>query len=120
MPKVTLYIREDDFEKWKLIKNKSELVSQAINRSEITVEEQKNGTFKTVQTILTPPTTALYTKEVSSPIRPDIQKGVDDGTISIDKPEKNNSVGKPTKKNICPEHLVDKDICRLMKHKGNK
>lgn len=32
MPKVTLYIREDDYDKWKLIKNKSELVSQAINQ----------------------------------------------------------------------------------------
>ena len=100
MPKVTLYIREDDFEKWKLIKNKSELVSQAINRSI--------------------PFNELSTKEVSSNVRPPTS----DEDINLphyDKPpEKNNSVGKPTKKNICPEHLVDKDICRLMKHKGNK
>ena len=106
MPKVTLYIREDDFEKWKLIKNKSELVSQAINRSEITVEEQKNGTLKTVQTIPTAP-----------PIRMPFTEG--DGTKTIKEiPVKNNSEGKPSKRNICPQHLVDKDICKLMKHKA--
>ena len=112
MPKVTLYIREDDYDKWKLIKNKSELVSQAINSSI--------------------PFNKLDTKEISSNIRPatyleeagyvdkkDVENIIipDDPKIRVQSTPKNNSVGKPTKKNICPEHLVDKDICRLMKHK---
>lgn len=33
-------------------------------------------------------------------------------------PVKNNSEGKPSKRNICPQHLVDKDTCKLMKHKA--
>ena len=35
MPRTTVYIRNDDWEKWKLIGNKSELISEAINRSVI-------------------------------------------------------------------------------------
>lgn len=41
MPNVTLYVRQDDLEKWKLIENKTELVSQAINRSVITPTKNK-------------------------------------------------------------------------------
>lgn len=33
MPRTTVYIRNDDYEKWKNIENKSELISEAINRS---------------------------------------------------------------------------------------
>lgn len=54
MPRVTLYIRDSDYEKWKLIDNKAELVSQAINRSVISVVEKRNGTLKTNQQIAPP------------------------------------------------------------------
>lgn len=34
-------------------------------------------------------------------------------------PVKNNSEGKPSKpRNYCAEHLVSKDVCKLMKHKA--
>lgn len=54
MPRVTLYIRDSDYDKWKLIENKSELVSQAINRSVISVVEKPNGKLMTNQEILPP------------------------------------------------------------------
>jgi len=54
MPRVTLYIREDDYDKWKLIKNKAELVSQAINRSEIHSVIEKNGKAKLVHRVHPP------------------------------------------------------------------
>lgn len=54
MPRVTLYIRDNDYDKWKLIKNKSELVSQAINRSEINGVVEKSGKVKLVHTVHPP------------------------------------------------------------------
>lgn len=92
MPKVTLYIREADFEKWKQLENKSEAISSLLN-GEIGVPTSRR----------------------TPPIRMPFTEG--DGTKTIKEiPVKNNSVGKPTKRNICPQHLVDKDTCKLMKH----
>lgn len=42
MPRTTVYIRNDDWEHWKLIGNKSGLISEAINRSTITSGEKDN------------------------------------------------------------------------------
>lgn len=53
MPRASVWIRNDDWEKWQLIDNKAELISQAINRSEITVVTRK-GELKTKQTIHPP------------------------------------------------------------------
>ncbi len=54
MPRTTVYIRNEDYEKWKLIKNKSEMISQAINRSEISSMVQKNGKAKLVHKVHAP------------------------------------------------------------------
>lgn len=43
MPRTTVYIRDKDWEKWKIIENKAELISQAINRSVISAVETKKG-----------------------------------------------------------------------------
>lgn len=51
MPRTTVYIRNEDWDKWKLIENKSELLSQAINRSVISPVVKKNGKVKTKQYI---------------------------------------------------------------------
>ena len=51
MPRTTIYIRNEDYDKWKLIENKSELISQAINRSVITPIVKDNGTVNTHQEI---------------------------------------------------------------------
>lgn len=49
MPRVTVYIREDDYEKWKLVENKAELVSQAINRSVLSPGENDGTVNATVE-----------------------------------------------------------------------
>jgi hypothetical protein len=54
MPRTTVYIRNDDLAKWKLIENKAELISQAINRSVITPLLKENGQIKTVQEVIAP------------------------------------------------------------------
>ena len=112
MPKVTLYIREDDYDKWKLIKNKSELVSQAINSS-IPFNELNT---KEVSSNVRPP--ATYLEEAGYVDKKDVEKIIipTDPKIKVQSTPKNNSEDKPSKR-ICPQHLVDKDVCKLMKHK---
>lgn len=43
MPHVNIWVRKNDWDKWQLVDNKSQLVSQAINRSEITPVVRKSG-----------------------------------------------------------------------------
>ena len=50
MPRASVWIRNDDWDKWQLIDNKVELISQAINRSEIQMVTRK-GVSKLKQTI---------------------------------------------------------------------
>lgn len=52
MPHVNIWVRKDDWSKWKLIDNKSELISQAINRSVITPVIKKTGKIKTNQQVI--------------------------------------------------------------------
>lgn len=80
MPRASVWIRNDDWDKWQLIDNKAELLSQAINRSEITVVTRK-GELKTRQ-IIHPPT--------DSPAQLAPAIGID-----VTPTKKNNSVATP-------------------------
>lgn len=42
MPKTTVYIRDKDWDKWKVIANKAEMISKAINQ---TIPENKIASF---------------------------------------------------------------------------
>lgn len=38
MPRTTVYIRNEDWEKWKILPNKSEIISKAINKESINIQ----------------------------------------------------------------------------------
>ena len=90
MPRASIWIRNEDWEKWQEIDNKSLLISRAINQA-IKVQESA------------PPTSD---EDINLPY--------------YDKPpEKNNSEGKPSNsEKLCPDHLVAYSVCRMMKTKS--
>lgn len=90
MPRTTVYIRNDDLEKWKLIENKAELISQAINRSIIQPVIKKSGEIKTRQTIVPSSVIPLLEKVTGSDWKP-CKHGADPKFCKFAKP------GKPCK-----------------------
>ena len=102
MPQVTVYIRADDFEKWKALGKKSEFISDALN---------KGRAYTDIYSKLDP-------KEVSSNVRPDVQPWTEskqDGEVTLAVPVKKTAL--PKDNDYCKEHEMDKKFCKFMKHK---
>lgn len=73
MPQVTVYIREEDLEKWKAIEKKSEFIHNALTSTSETIE-----------------------------ISHDTLQKIKKGNLSVS--------------DICKQHGIDKNLCRMMKH----
>lgn len=71
MPRTTVYIRNEDWEKWKVVSNKSQLISEALNKSVIHAVERRGKVMTEQHIEPLPGQTSLAPKVV-----PMVPKGV--------------------------------------------